>query len=298
MVVALWVIVTVTFVLVHAIPGGPFDSEKKLPDAIKRNIEARYRLDQPKFKQYQDYLAHLLRWDLGPSFKYESRSVNDIIHTAFPVSAILGLLSVSLSLAIGLPAGIISALKHNKWQDTTAMFGSIVGVSVPSFILASFLMYAFSLKLGWLPPARWGTPQQAILPTIALASFSLAFVARLTRSSMLDVVSQDYIRTAHSKGLPQMVIIYRHALKNALIPVVTYLGPLVAGVLTGSFVIEHIFAIPGLGRHYVQSIHNRDYTVILGVTVFYSILLLAMNFLVDVAYVLLDPRISYLEERR
>ncbi|MCL6451925.1 MAG: ABC transporter permease [Acetobacteraceae bacterium] len=297
MVIALWVIVTVTFLLMHAIPGGPFTFEKKLPEAILRNIEARYHLDWPLWKQYADYMWNLLKWDLGPSFKYEARTVNDIINSGFPISATLGALSVSLALVIGLPAGIISALNQNKWQDNAAMFAAIVGVSVPNFILASLLMYVFALKLGWLPPARWGSPQQVIMPVIALSGFSTAFIARLMRSSMLEVVQQDYIRTARAKGLPQLMVIYRHAVKNAIIPVVTYLGPLIAGVFTGSFIIEHIFAIPGLGKHYVTSIYNRDYTVILGVTIFYSILLVLMNFLVDVAYVFIDPRISYVEQR-
>jgi len=297
MLLALFFIITITFLLMHAIPGGPFTAEKKLPEAILRNIEARYHLDWPLWKQYADYMWKLLHWDLGPSFKYESRTVNDIINSGFPISATLGALSVALALALGIPAGIISALKQNKWQDAVAMFVAIFGVSVPAFILASLLMFVFALKLGWLPAARWGTPQQVIMPVISLSTFSLAFIARLMRSSMLEVIQQDYIRTARAKGLPSLLVIYRHAVKNAIIPVVTYLGPLVAGVFTGSFVIEQIFAIPGLGRHYVTSIYNRDYTVILGVTVFYSILLVSMNFLVDVAYVFLDPRISYLEER-
>ncbi|MCL4553832.1 MAG: ABC transporter permease [Actinobacteria bacterium] len=296
--ISLWVIITLTFLLMHAVPGGPFSFEKKLPEAIIRNLNARYHLDWPLWKQYLDYFKNLARFDLGPSFKYEARTVNDIIRDGFPVSAELGAIAVGLCLLVGIPAGIISALRHNKWQDNTAMFSSAVLVSVPDFVLATFLIFIFAVWLRILPPARWGTVQQAILPAVSLSGFPIAFIARLMRSSMLETIQQDYIRTAKAKGLPEMVVIYRHAIKNAMIPVITYLGPLIAGIFTGVFVVEQIFGIPGLGRHYVTSIYNRDYTVILGVTVFYAGFLIFMNFLVDVAYVFLDPRISYLEEGR
>ncbi len=291
MITVLWVIVTLTFMLMHAIPGGPFTSEKALPEAVRKNIEARYHLNDPLHKQYIDYLANLMHGDLGPSFKYESRSVNEIIEESFPVSAQLGIVAVCLSVFIGIPAGIIAALHHNRWPDHLTMLFSTLGISVPSFILATLFIYVFALQFGWLPAAMWGGPEFAILPALSLAGLPTAFIARLTRSSMLEVLSQDYIRTAKAKGLSTMRIIVRHALKNALIPVVTYLGPMIAAIFTGSFVIETIFAIPGLGRHFVTSIYNRDYTVILGVTIFYSTLLVLMNFLVDLAYVRLDPRI-------
>lgn len=297
MLLVLWVVVTATFLLMHAIPGGPFTAEKKLPEAILKNIEARYKLNDPLWKQYVDYLGNLLRWDLGPSFKYEGRTVNDIINDGFPVSASLGLIAIFLSLGIGIPAGVVAALNQNKWQDGLAMFGATLGYSIPSFILSTILMYVFALKLGWFPAALWGTPQQAVLPAISLAGLPTAFIARLIRSSMLEVMSQDYIRTARAKGLSERMVIYRHALKNAIMPVVTYIGPLAAGILTGSFVVEQIFAIPGLGRHYVTSIYNRDYTVILGVTVFYGILLVVFNFLVDLSYALIDPRIKYVDNK-
>lgn len=296
-VVALWVIVTVTFILMHSIPGGPFTREKKLPPAIIKNLEAVYNLDDPLPKQYADYLARMVKGDLGPSFKYENRTVNDIIADGFPVSAILGLLSVAFSLAVGLPLGILAALRQGQWQDWLAMFLATIGIAVPSFVLAPALMFVFALKLGWLPPAMWGKPSQVILPMIALSGFSIAFFVRIMRSGMIEVLSQDFIKTARAKGLPGILVIYRHAVKNALIPVVTYLGPLLAGILTGSFIIEHYFAIPGLGRWFVTSIQNRDYTVILGLTVFYSALLLVMNFLVDVAYVLVDPRIKIIKTK-
>ena len=288
----LWVIVTVTFLLMHAIPGGPFTAEKALPEAVLKNIEARYHLNDPLPKQYWDYLVNLLQGDLGPSFKYESRTVNEIIAESFPVSAELGAVAVALSVVVGIPAGMLGALYQNRWPDHLVMLFATVGISVPSFILATLLIYIFALWLELLPAAMWAGPEFTILPSLALAGLPIAFVARLTRSSMLEVLSQDYIRTARAKGLAPFNIMWRHALKNAMLPVVTYLGPMIAAIFTGSFVIESIFAIPGLGRHFVTSIYNRDYTVILGITVFYSALLVIMNFLVDLAYVWLDPRIK------
>lgn len=297
MILVVWIIVTATFFLMHAIPGGPFARDKKLPPEIIRAIEARYQLDQPLWVQYVSYLRNLIKWDLGPSYKYTGRSVNEMINSAFPVSATLGLLAVACSLGFGLPAGIISALKQNKWQDNVFMFLAIIGVSVPSFVIAAILMYVFALKLRWLPPAMWGSPSQAVMPVIALSTMEMAVFARLMRSSMLEVINQDYIKVARAKGLPERLVIWRHAVRNALIPVVTVAGPLVADVLTGSFVIERIFAIPGLGRHFVTSISNRDYTVTLGVTVFYSIFLVIMMLLVDLAYAWIDPRIKITDER-
>ena len=285
-------IITITFLLMHAIPGGPFTGEKNIPAAVLKNIEERYRLHDPLWKQYGDYLYNLARFDLGPSFKYEGRSVNDIIGESFPVSLELGLASITLAVLIGIPAGSLAALKQNKWQDYTVMLLATLGVSVPGFVLATLLIFVFAIELGWLPAAMWGGVEYMILPALALASHPMAFIARLTRSSLLEVLAQDYIKTARAKGLSQLVILYRHALKNALIPVVTYLGPMTAAVLTGSFVIETIFAIPGLGRHFVTSIYNRDYTVILGVTVFYSVLVITLNLLVDLIYPSLDPRIK------
>ncbi|MCR4426090.1 MAG: ABC transporter permease [Firmicutes bacterium] len=292
-----FVVTTATFFLMHAIPGGPFTREKALAPQIKRNIEARYRLNDPLWKQYVDYMRNLIRWDLGPSYKHQGRTVNDIINEGFPVSAKLGALAIVFSLAVGVPAGIIAAIKQNRWQDNVVMAAAIIGVSVPSFVLATLLMYVFAVKLRWLPAALWGTPKHAIMPMLALSGFPTAFFARLTRSSTLEVLSQDYIRTARAKGLAWFVVIYRHVVKNAILPVVTYLGPLIANVLTGSFVVESIFAIPGLGRYYVTSIYNRDYTTILGVTVFYSILLVGLNFLVDIAYGYVDPRIKLVRVR-
>lgn len=297
MIIVLWVIITITFVLMHSIPGGPFTAEKALPEAVLKNIEARYHLNDPLWKQYTDYLTNMLQGDLGPSFKYETRTVNDIILESFPISAELGTVTIMISLVLGIPAGIISALNQNRWPDYLSMFFATIGISVPSFILATLFIYVFAIQLELLPAAMWSGPEYMILPSFALAGLPTAFIARLTRSSMLEVLGQDFIRTAKAKGLSQFLIVYRHALKNAIIPVVTYLGPTIAYIFTGSFIVETIFAIPGLGRHFVTSIYNRDYTVILGITVFYSTLLIFMNFLVDLAYVKLDPRIK-LEERK
>ena len=285
-------IITITFLLMHAIPGGPFSSEKKLPPSVLKNIEEHYRLNDPLWKQYADYMANLAFLDLGPSFKYEGRRVNDIISESFPVSLQLGAVSIALAILIGIPAGILAALHQNKWQDHITMLFSTIGVSVPSFVIATLLIYVFAIKLSLLPAAMWGGPEYLILPSLALAGHPMAFIARLTRSSMLEVIAQDYIKTARAKGLSQIVIVYRHALTNALIPVITYIGPMSAGILTGSFIIETIFAIPGLGRHFVTSIYNRDYTVILGVTIFYSVLVIGLNLIVDLIYPHLDPRIK------
>jgi oligopeptide transport system permease protein len=291
----LWVVATGTFVIMHAIPGGPFTTEKELPPEIERNIAERYHLNDPLWKQYVDYTKNLATWNLGPSFKYQGRTVNDIINEGFPVSAQLGALAIACALLLGIPLGIIAALNRGKWMDNLVMVLGTIGYSVPSFIMATLLMIIFAVWLGWLPAAMWGTPQQAIMPTICLMFLPMAFIARMTRSSMIEVLEQDYIRTARAKGLSERAVIYRHALKNAIMPVVSWVGPLAAGLLTGTFVVEFIFAIPGLGRHFTTSIYNRDYTVIMGTTIFYSIWLVLFNFVVDIMYGFLDPRIKYVE---
>lgn len=291
-VAGLFIIATVVFFLMHAIPGGPFSSEKSLPPDILKNLNARYHLDDPLWRQYVDYMRNLLKGDLGPSFKYQDRSVNDLIREGFPVSATLGAAAVLIAVVSGCLAGMAAALRHNRWPDYLAVILATLGFSVPNFILASLLMFLFALKLGWFPPAMWGTPQQIVLPALALAAAPAAFITGLMRAGMLEVLRQDYIQTARAKGLPERLVVYRHGLRNAVLPVVTYLGPLIAGVFTGSFVIERIFAIPGLGEHFVTSIANRDYTVILGVTLFYSAFLMLMNLLVDILYVIIDPRIK------
>lgn len=290
--VSLFFIITITFFLMKAAPGGPFASERKLPPKIEEQMNEAYGLNDPIHVQYFDYLVRIAKWDFGPSFKYVGQSVNDIINRSFPYSLILGLEAIFLALSIGLVLGVIAALYHNKFPDYIAMIVAVLGISVPSFILATLLQYVFALKLQMLPIAKFDSFAHTILPAAALATTPLAFIARLMRSSMLDVLSSDYIKTAKAKGLSQRVTIYRHGIRNAILPVVSYLGPLVIGILTGSFIIETIFAIPGLGSEFVTSVTNRDYTVIMGTTVFYSVLLLFSILLVDIIYSLIDPRIK------
>ena len=290
--VVLWAIITITFGLMHAIPGGPFTQEKKLPPAVMATVEARYHLDEPLWPQYADYVRHAAVLDLGPSYKYPGKTVNDIIAETFPVSAQLGLISLLLAIGAGVLAGMAAALYKNTLIDYAMMIGATLGVSVPSFILAAVLIQLFAFTWPVLPAALWKGPAYVILPALALAAQPTAFIMRLTRSSLLDALGQDYIRTARSRGIGMRSLICRHALRNALLPVVSYIGPLAAALLTGSFIVETIFAIPGLGRHFVTSIYNRDYTVILGITIFYSFLIMMMNLLIDVIYPLLDPRIT------
>ncbi len=292
MLLSLWMIVTATFFFMRIAPGNPFASEKKLPPEIEANLNAHFGLDKPWYAQYWEYHVRIVNWDFGPSFKYKSQTVNDLINEGFPVSFLLGMEAIFIAVAVGVLLGIIAALKHNRWPDYTAMIVAVLGISVPSFIMASFLQYFLAIKMGIFPVARWESFMHSVLPAVALASTPMAFIARLTRSSMLEVLANDYIKTAKSKGLSRGVITVKHTIRNALLPVVTYMGPLTAGILTGSFVIERIFGIPGLGAHFVTSINNRDYTVIMGVTVFYSILLLVSILLVDIAYGIIDPRIK------
>ncbi len=291
-VLALWVIISVTFFLMKAIPGDPFTQEKALPKEILHSLYEHYKLNDPWYIQYGNYLKSVATWELGPSFKYKARTVNEIIKSGFPISAILGLEAMALAITFGTLLGTIAALKQNRWQDYLAMVVAVVGISVPSFILAAFLQYFLSIKLDLFPVARWGTFQQSILPAISLAALPTAFIARLTRANMMEVLSMDYIKTARAKGLSDFVVLVKHALRNALLPIITYIGMLTANILTGSFIIEKIFGIPGLGQWFINSITNRDYTVIMGITVFYSIILLSAIFLVDLTYGWIDPRIK------
>lgn len=295
--IVLWIVMTITFFLMHAIPGGPFTAEKSLPPYVLHSIEERYKLNDPLYKQYGDYLCNLVQGDLGPSFKYPGRSVNDIIKDGFPVSFKLGIEAILIAIIIGIPAGILAGVKKDKWQDRAVNFFTTLGVAVPSFVVAALLIYVLSTKLHLLPAAMWNGWRYEIMPALALSGMPMSFIARLTRSSMLDILSQDYIKTARAKGLSWSKVLIKHALPNSLIPVVTYLGPMTASILTGSFVIETIFAIPGLGQYFVTSIYNRDYTVILGVTIFYSVIVIVLNMVVDLLYPLLDPRIKIGEEK-
>ncbi|WP_425448228.1 ABC transporter permease [Dethiothermospora halolimnae] len=293
MLITIILVTTFTFILMHSIPGGPFTKEKKVPPAIEEALEEKYNLNDPLPIQYIDYLKGIATFDLGPSFQYEGMSVNKLIKDGFPTSAKIGGLSVLLTLIVGIPFGILSALKQNSWQDYTVMFLATLGITIPAFVLATILIYFFSLKLGLFPTFGIDDWTGYILPVIALSGYSLSFITRLTRSSMLETMQQDYIRTVRAKGIPERIVIFKHALRNSILPVVTYVGPMVAAILTGSFVIERIFALPGMGRHFVQSITNRDYTTIMGITVFYAAFLVIMVFIVDVIYVLVDPRIKF-----
>ncbi|HLN62041.1 MAG TPA: ABC transporter permease [Symbiobacteriaceae bacterium] len=292
-VLTVWIVMTLTFVMMKAIPGDPFTSEKNLPEAVVLNLRTRYHLNDPLWKQYADYCKNVVTWNLGPSFRYATRSVNDIINQSFPISAQLGGMALAVSLLAGLPMGVLSALKRDRWPDHLVTFVTTLGISQPSFIVGTVLQYWLAVKLKLLPTALWeGGISHAVMPVIALSFFPAAFFARLVRSSMLEVVSQDFMRTAKAKGLSRLTQIVKHALRNALLPLITVLGPQTAAILTGSMVVERIFAIPGLGGEFVTSIFNRDYTVIMGVTVFYAVLIVFFNLVVDILYSLVDPRIK------
>ena len=279
--------------MMKAIPGDPFTSEKNLPEAVVANLRARYHLNDPLWKQYADYCKNVVTWNLGPSFRYATRSVNEIINQSFPISAQLGGMALAFSLIVGVPMGVLSALKRDRWPDHLVTFVTTLGISQPSFIVGTVLQYWLAVKLKLLPTALWeGGISHAVMPVIALSFFPAAFFARLVRSSMLEVVSQDFMRTAKAKGLSRLTQVVKHALRNALLPLITVLGPQTAAILTGSMVVERIFAIPGLGGEFVTSIFNRDYTVIMGVTVFYAVLIVFFNLVVDILYSLVDPRIK------
>jgi oligopeptide transport system permease protein len=284
-------VVTGTFFLMHAIPGDPFIGDRVLPKEIMDALYAHYGLDKPLWVQFLRYIQGIFYGDLGPSIIYEGRTVNQVIADGFPISAHLALQAFLLAVPVGILLGTWAALKRSQWQDTFAMAISTLGVSVPNFILSSLLQYLFAVKLHLLPVARWGSFEHTILPTLALAAMPIAFIARLTRANMVQVLNQDYIRTAQSKGLPMFRIAIRHGLRNALLPVVAYLGPVFTQILTGSFMIEKIFAIPGLGQWMINSINARDYPMIMGLTIFFSSLLMLMMFLTDLLYALIDPRL-------
>jgi oligopeptide transport system permease protein len=289
---SLFLVTTLTFFLMHAIPGDPFIQDKAIPEEILKALHKHYGLDEPLYIQFGKYLQGILHFELGPSFKYEGRTVNDIISDGFPVSFYLGMEALFIAIFGGIVLGSIAALNHTRWKDHATMIIAVIGISVPSFILASFLQYFLAMKLDLLPVARWGSFTQTIMPAISLAALPMAFIARLTRANMVEVLQQDYIQTAKSKGLNSFQIIFRHVIRNAILPVVTYLGPLSAAIMTGSFAIEKIFGIPGLGQWFVMSITNRDYTVIMGTTIFYSALLMLCVLLVDLVYCFIDPRIQ------
>lgn len=285
-------VITVTFFLVRVAPGGPFDSEKAVIPEVKAALEAQYRLDLPLGQQYLAYLADLAKGELGPSFKYPGRSVNELIAAGLPATAELGAYALLVAVVLGGLAGVVASLKPNSAQDYIPMSVAMIGICMPTFLLGPLLVLLFGIHLEWLPVAGWGDmPGDKILPSLTLGAAYAAYIARLSRAGMLEVMSQDYIRTARAKGLPEWQVVTRHALRGGLIPVVAFLGPAFAGLLAGSFVVETIFQIPGLGRFYVQAAFNRDYTMILGTTVFLSTLIVLFNLLSDVLAAWLNPRL-------
>lgn len=291
-VITIWAVITITFIIMHAIPGNPFAKEGTMPEAVLKNLEAHYNLDKPLIIQYFLYFKGLLQFDFGPSLKSQSITVNDYIRSGFPISLHLGLQAMAIAIPFGLIFGVIASLFKNRWPDHLSMIIAILGISVPSFILATYLINFFAVKWEFFPVATWKSWSHTVLPSLALAFSPMAYIARLMRSSMLEVLGQDYILTAKAKGLGKGMIIIKHAIRNAILPVTTVLGILIANVVTGSFIIEHIFGIPGMGEMFVKGIFNRDYPVILGSTVFYSAILILLILIVDIAYTWIDPRIK------
>jgi oligopeptide transport system permease protein len=291
-ILTLWLILTATFIMMKSIPGDPFANEKMILPEIRANMEAKYGLDKPLFEQYLTYMNNLLHGDFGISFKYKGRSVNEIIATGFPVSAALGLSACAVGLALGIIFGIFAAVKRGKWPDYLVIIISILGVSVPAFVFGSLFQYVFAVKLKWFPVAGWGTLAAFVLPTLALGLRMIAYIARMMRTSMLDVMSQDYIKTAKAKGLSGTAIIWKHAFRNAVMPIITVSGSMIASTMVGSFVMENIFSIPGMGKYLVNAVKDSDYTMIMGMTAFYAIIMIIAMFIVDVVYMIVDPRVK------
>ena len=289
----LFVVSLITFGLMHAVPGGPWDREKRLPQATMDRLNAKYGLDQPIYIQYITWAGKFLQGDLGPSYRYTDRSVNDIVADGIWTTVQLGLMAFALAVFVGIPLGIFAALGHNRGPDYVSTSVSIIGIATPSFVLSMLLIVFFAVNLGWFPTGGWKGPQYWVLPTIALAGFPIAVIARYTRASMLEVTRKDYIRTAHSKGLKDQAVVSRHMIRNALIPVVTILGPTLAFLVTGSFIIETIFGIPGIGRFYITAIGTRDYGLLMAMTMLYAFAVAFLNVVVDVLYAYIDPRIRY-----
>lgn len=289
---SLWVVATLTFFLMKAIPGDPFGQEQALPTAIHEALRTHYGLNDPIAVQYMRYLSQIPTFDFGPSLIHKGRSVSQIIFESLPISAVLGAEALLCAVPLGLLFGMLAALHKNRWQDSTIVLLAILGISLPSFILATILQYAFGIELGLLPIARWGSFEHTILPALSLAALPIAFITRMTRAKMIEEWRQGYITTARAKGLPESLIIWRHLLRNILAPILSYLGPLTASILTGSFIVEKIYSIPGLGSWFVTSVLTRDYPLIMGITLFYCILLLLAAFVVDAICLMLDPRIA------
>ena len=289
----LFAVSIITFVLMHAVPGGPWDAEKRLPAGVQARLNAEYGLDKPLYEQYIQWAGAFVTGDLGPSYRSRDRRVNDIVADGIGTTVQLGVMAFTLSVVVGIPLGIFAALGHNRWPDYLSTSVSIIGIATPSFVLAILLVVIFAVELGWFPTGGWKGPQYWVLPTVALAGFPIAVIARYTRASMLEVTRKDYIRTAHSKGLGNTSVVSRHMIRNALIPVVTILGPTLAFLVTGSFIIETIFSVPGIGRFYISAISTRDYSLLMAMTMLYAFVVAAMNVVVDVLYAYVDPRIRY-----
>jgi oligopeptide transport system permease protein len=289
----LFAVSIITFVLMHSVPGGPWDREKRLPVAVQTRLNEEYGLDQPLVQQYITWASDFATGDFGPSYRYQDRRVNDIVGDGIGVTFQLGIMAFVLAVIVGIPLGIFAALGHNRWPDYLSTSLSIIGIATPSFILAIMLIVVFSVGLGWFPSGGWRGPEYWVLPTVALAGFPIAVIARYTRASMLEVTRKDYIRTAHSKGLRNQSVVSRHMIRNALIPVVTILGPTLAFLVTGSFIIERIFTVPGIGQFYLNSIQTRDYSVLMAMTMLYAFAVAFLNVVVDVLYAYIDPRIRY-----
>ena len=294
--ITIWAVITITFVLMHSVPGNPFNKEGKMPAVVYENLQKKYGLDKPITEQYVIYLGNVLQGDFGDSMKSRVETVNQMIDRGFPISGQLGLQALLIALVVGPELGALAALNQNKAADYFSMVIAIIGISVPSFIMGTVLIQFIARNVSWLPIGGWGTFSHTILPSIALSLMPLATMARLMRSSMLEVLGQDYIKTAKSKGITKAAVVIKHAVRNAILPVVSVLGTIVSNLLVGSFVIEKIFGIPGLGRFFTTSISNRDYTLIMGTTIFYSIILITLLLIVDIAYMFIDPRIKLTKE--
>lgn len=291
-VVTLWVVYTVSFFLMRAVPGGPLDRERQLDPQIEANMLKRYHLDEPAWMQYLREMGNLVRFDLGDSYRLSDFSVNEIVAQGFPISASLGIVALGFALTLGLTAGILSAVKRRTWWDVSLMAAATVGIALPNFVIAGVMIILLVFLVPLFPAAGWGSLRHLVLPGFCLGAPYAAYIARLTRTGMLDVLSQDYIRTAYAKGLPSRTVVLRHALRSAMLPVVSFLGPAIAGILTGSLVVEKIFNIPGLGVHFVEAALQKDYTLAMGLVLLYTVLLYTMNYLVDLSYAILDPRVK------
>ena len=289
----LFTVSIITFFLMHAVPGGPWDAEKRLPEGVQTRLNAQYGLDKPIYEQYIQWAGGFVQGDLGPSYRSRDRRVNDIVGDGLPTTVHLGLMAFMVSVVVGIPLGIFAALGHNRWPDYLSTSVSIIGISTPSFVLGILLVVVFAIQLDFFPTGGWKGPEYWVLPTVALAGFPIAVIARYTRASMLEVTRKDYIRTAQSKGLRDGAVVSRHMIRNALIPVITILGPTLAFLVTGSFIIETIFSVPGVGRNYISAISTRDYSLLMAMTMLYAFAVAFLNVVVDVLYAYVDPRIRY-----